>query len=313
MSLVIPKALKKGDTIALISASGATPPERLQPAIEAVEKLGFNVVVGETCKARHGYLAGSDDLRASDINAMFMNPEIDGIFCIRGGYGATKILPKLDLEMIKNNPKVFAGYSDVTALHIVFNQQCGFVTYHTPMPSTEFTKDQMDEYTWDYFINSVMNTEWSDYLLENAHGEELVTIVPGEATGVLTGGNLTLVVASLGTPYEIDLQGKILFLEDIDENVQRIDRMLTQLQLSGKLDGLAGILLGAWTDCGPLDAKNPENNLSLETIFDEILTPLQIPTLMNITCGHVLPTMSLPLGKTVKVDATNKTITVVGE
>jgi muramoyltetrapeptide carboxypeptidase len=312
MTLTIPQALKKGDTVALISASGATPPERLQPAIEAVEKLGFHVVVGETCTARHGYLAGPDELRAAELNAMFANPEIDGIFCIRGGYGATKILPKLDLEMIKNNPKVFAGYSDVTALHTVFNQQCGFVTYHTPMPSTEFIKEQMDDYTWDYFINSVTNTEWKDYLLENVAGEEMKIVVEGTATGVLTGGNLTLVVASLGTPYEIDLQGKILFLEDIDENEQRIDRMLTQLQLSGKLNGLAGIILGAWTDCGPPNPKQPENSLRLETIIDEILTPLQIPTLMNVTCGHVLPTMSLPLGKTVALDATNKTIRVVG-
>lgn len=312
MSLVIPKALKKGDTIALVSASGATPQERLQPAIEAVEKLGFNVIVGETCRARHGYLAGSDELRAAELNAMFENPEIDGIFCIRGGYGATRILPMLDLEMIKNNPKVFAGYSDVTALHIVFNQQCNFVTYHTPMPSTEFIKEKMDDYTWDYFIQSVTNTTWSDYYLENAAGEEMLTIVPGTATGKLAGGNLTLVVASLGTPFEIDLVDKILFLEDIDENVQRIDRMLTQLKLSGKLDQVAGILLGAWTDCEPMDKNNPENNLTLETVIDEILTPLNVPLLMNVTCGHVLPTMSLPLGKTVTVDATKKTIHVVG-
>ena len=200
----------------------------------------------------------------------------------------------------------------MTALHIVFNQHCNFVTYHTPMPSTEFIKDKMDDYTWDYFIQSVTNTTWSDYYLENAVGEEMLTVFPGTATGKLVGGNLTLVVASLGTPYEIDLAGKILFLEDIDENVQRIDRMLTQLKLSGKLDQVAGIVLGAWTDCGPMDTKNPENNLTLETVIDEILTPLNVPLLMNVTCGHVLPTMSLPLGKTVTMDATKKTIYVVG-
>lgn len=312
MSLIIPRSLKKGDTVALISASGATPTERLQPAIEAVEKLGFNVVVGETCRTRHGYLAGSDALRAKEVNEMFANPAIDGIFCIRGGYGATRILPMLDLEMIQKNPKVFAGYSDVTALHMVFNQQCGFVTYHTPMPSTEFIKPAMDDYTWDYFVNSVTNTEWAHYFLENKSGEEMQTITPGVATGILTGGNLTLVAASLGTPYEIDVTGKILFLEDIDENVQRIDRMLTQLKLAGKLDACAGIMLGAWTDCGPMDTKNPDNNLTLEQVFTEILAPLNIPVLADITCGHVLPTMSLPLGKTVTINATNHTIEVIG-
>ena len=313
MNLVIPKSLNKGDTVALISASGATAPERLQPAIEAVEKLGFHVVVGETCRTRHGYLAGSDELRAKEVNEMFANPNIDGIFCIRGGYGATRILPMLDLELIKNNPKVFAGYSDVTALHIIFNQQCGFVTYHTPMPATEFIKPEMDDYTWDYFINTVTNTQWNGHFLENKSGEARTTITPGSATGQLTGGNLTLVAASLGTPYEIDVAGKILFLEDIDENVQRIDRMLTQLKLAGKLDQCAGIILGAWTDCGPLDRKNPENNLTLQQVFDEILAPLGIPILADVTCGHVLPTLSLPLGKTVKLDATNQTIEVVGQ
>lgn len=312
MSLVIPKVLKKGDTVALISASGATAPERLQPAIEAVEKLGFHVVVGETCRTRHGYLAGSDELRAKEVNEMFANPDIDGIFCIRGGYGATRILPMLDLEMIKNNPKVFTGYSDVTALHIVLNQHCNFVTYHTPMPATEFIKPEMDDYTWDYFITSVTNTEWNGYFLENKLGEMRTTITPGSATGQLTGGNLTLVAASLGTPYEIDVAGKILFLEDIDENVQRVDRMLTQLKLAGKLDQCAGMILGAWTDCGLLDRNHPENNLTLAEVFDEILAPLGIPVLGDVTCGHVLPTLSLPLGKTVKLDATKQTIEVVG-
>ena len=310
--MIIPKPLKKGDTIALLSASGPTPPERLQPAIEAIERLGFHVVVGETCSARHGNLAGSDELRAKELNEAFANPNIDGIFCIRGGYGATKILPKLDLDIIRQNPKVFAGYSDVTALHIVFNQQCGFVTYHTPMASTELYNLENDDYTWDYFTKSVTDTEWHNYELKNIDGEEIITVVAGEATGQLVGGNLTLVQVSLGTPYEIDCKDKILFLEDIDENTERIDRMLTHLLLSGKLHELKGIILGAWTNCGPPNPEKPENALSLETIFNEILAPLQIPIVRNVSCGHILPTMSLPLGKMVKLDATNRTITVVG-
>ncbi|QDQ02546.1 LD-carboxypeptidase [Lysinibacillus fusiformis] len=308
----IPKALKKGDTIALISASGATPPGKLFPAIESVKKLGFKVVVGETCRARHGYLAGSDELRASEVNQMFRDPSIDGIFCIRGGYGATKILPFLDYDMIQANPKVFAGYSDVTALHIAFNQKCDFVTYHSPMPSTEFIQSDMDDYTWDCFINRVIATERSGLLLENPPAQSMTTLVTGEATGQLVGGNLTLVTASLGTPYEIETQGKILFLEDIDENEQRIDRMLTQLKLAGKLDAVAGILLGAWTNCGPENPEQPDNSLSLQTIFNEILVPLKKPIVMDITCGHCLPTMTLPLGRTITVNAKTHMIKVVG-
>jgi len=309
--MIRPKALKKGDTIGLISASGATPPEKFLPAVKSIEKLGFNVVAGETCRARHGYLAGSDELRACEVNQMFSDSNIDGIFCIRGGYGATKILPLLDFDMIKANPKVFAGYSDVTALHIVFNQQCGFVTYHTPMPSTEFIRPEMDEYTWNSFIESVTATERTDYYLKNPPGRTMTTLADGKATGQLIGGNLTLVTASLGTPYEIDTRGKILFLEDIDESEQRVDRMLTQLKLAGKLDGVAGILLGAWTNCGPENPQRPEYSLSLRTIFQEILVPCNKPIIMDVTCGHCLPTMSLPLGRTIAMDAVNQTIKVI--
>ncbi|MFJ5763823.1 LD-carboxypeptidase [Lysinibacillus sp. NPDC093210] len=309
--MIRPKALTKGDTIGLISASGATPPEKLYPAIDSIEKLGFNVIVGETCRARHGYLAGSDELRAHDVNEMFRNPHVDGIFCIRGGYGATKILPRLDFDMIKENPKVFAGYSDVTALHIAFNQKCGFVTYHTPMPSTEFIVQNMDQFTWDSFIKQVMATD-NNCLLLNPPQQPMTTLVTGKATGQLVGGNLTLITASLGTPYEIDTKGKILFLEDIDESEQRVDRMLTQLKLAGKLDEAQGLLLGAWTNCGPENPKHPERSLSLNTIFEEILKPLKKPILMDLACGHCLPTMSLPLGRTITVHAETQKIKVIG-
>ncbi|MGE7839885.1 S66 peptidase family protein [Lysinibacillus sp. NPDC093712] len=309
--MIRPKALTKGDTIGLISASGATPPEKLYPAIDSIEKLGFNVIVGETCRARHGYLAGSDELRANDVNEMFRNPHVDGIFCIRGGYGATKILPRLDFEMIKENPKVFAGYSDVTALHIAFNQKCGFVTYHTPMPSTEFIAQNMDQFTWDSFLKQVVATD-NNCLLLNPPQQPMTTLVTGKATGQLVGGNLTLITASLGTPYEIDTKGKILFLEDIDESEQRVDRMLTQLKLAGKLDEAQGLLLGAWTNCGPENPKHPERSLSLNTIFEEILKPLKKPILMDLACGHCLPTMSLPLGRIITVHADTQKIKVIG-
>lgn len=307
----IPKSLKKGDTIGLISSSSATPPQVLPKAIEAVEMLGYQVEVGDSCRERHGYLAGSDELRARDVNEMFSNPSIAGIFCIRGGYGATKILPLLDYDMIKDNPKVFAGYSDVTALHIAFNQKCELVTYHTPMPSTEFIKSEMDDYTWKSFIESVTETERESYFLENPPAEKMTTLFPGEATGQLVGGNLTLVTASLGTPYEIDTKGKILFLEEIEEYERSIDRMLTQLKLSGKLNDVKGILLGAWTNCGPYHLRHPEHILPLQTIFEEILIPLNIPILMNLACGHCLPTMSLPLGRTITFNTATKVIEIV--
>lgn len=308
----IPKGLKKGDTIGLVGASSATPLEVLPKAVEAVEKLGFKVVVGDSCRERHGYLAGVDELRAKDVNEMFKNPAIDGIFSIRGGYGATKILPLLDYEMIKENPKVFVGYSDVTALHIAFNQRCELVTYHTPMPSTEFVKPEMDDYTWNSFLENVTDTERASFFLENPSNQRMTTLVPGEVTGQLIGGNLTLVTATLGTPYEIDTKGKLLFLEDIDEYERSIDRMLTQLKLAGKLDDAAGIILGAWTNCGPQNPNHPEQSLRLQTIFEEILVPSNKPILMDVACGHCLPTMSLPLGRTVRLNSEKKIMEVIG-
>ncbi|RHW33388.1 LD-carboxypeptidase [Lysinibacillus yapensis] len=308
----IPKSLKPGDTIGLIGASGATPPEALTKAVEAVEKMGFKVIVGDSCFKRHGYLSGSDAVRANDVNGMFKNPRINGIFCIRGGYGATRILPMLDFEAISQNPKVFAGYSDITALHIAINQLCELVTYHTPMPSTELIKSEMDEYTLSSFMETIMETEAENYYLANPPTQEMKTLISGEATGQLVGGNLTLVAASLGTPYEIDVKGKILFLEEVDEYERSIDRMLTQLKLSGKLDEAEGILLGAWTNCGPQNPQHPEHSLRLQTIFEEILVPLNKPILMDIACGHCLPTMSLPLGRTITFDSQEQTIEVIG-
>ncbi|KOY80696.1 LD-carboxypeptidase [Lysinibacillus macroides] len=296
--MIRPRPLKKGDTVGLISVSGAVPPEKVQPAIASIERLGLKVVAGETCYAHQGYFAGTATLRAADVHRMFRDPTINGIFCMRGGYGATKILPQLDFDMIRAHPKVFAGYSDVTALHIAFNQLCGFITYHTPMPSTEFIKQEMDAYTWQSFKQHMMTEEAIH--LENPVSQPMTTLVAGCATGQLVGGNLTLVAASLGTPYDIDTKGKILFLEDIDENSQRIDRMFTQLKLAGKFDEAAGILLGAWTNCG-------EHSV-LQTIFREMLVSLNKPIIADIACGHCLPTMSLPLGATIVMDADHRRI-----
>lgn len=148
--MIRPKHLKKGDKIGLIGSSSPTPQDRIEPSIRAMEALGLEVILGESCLKNHGYLSGTDEIRANDINKMFEDKSIKGIFAIRGGYGAPRILDKLDYDMIKKNPKVFAGYSDITALHNVFNQKCELITFHTPMPSTEIYKG-IDEYTLDYF------------------------------------------------------------------------------------------------------------------------------------------------------------------
>src|SRR5471030_395535 len=213
--MIRPKPLKKGDKIGLIGTSSQTSEERIEPSIKAMEDLGFEVILGDSCRGYHGFLSGSDELRARDINKMFADKSIKGIFVIRGGYGANRLLDMLDYDMIKKNPKVFAGYSDVTALHNVFNERCKLITFHTPMVSTEFYKG-VDDYTMDYFKKNIFTNEPLG-ILKNPEGQEIKTLVSGNAKGKLVGGNLSLVVSSMGTPYEIDTKGKILFLEDVDE------------------------------------------------------------------------------------------------
>lgn len=303
--MIFPKPLFPGARVALIAPSGPVSPGRLEPAVSAVRAMGFEPDVYESCRSAHGYFAGGDGLRAGDINRAFADPSVDGIFCIRGGYGAQRLLDDIDFESISANPKVFCGYSDITALHIAINQRCGFVTFHTPMPSTELYRG-VDGFT----IRSYRRALSGDCCgpLENPEGMPLRTLSGGTAKGALTGGNLSLVSSSLGTPYEIDTRGKVLFLEDVGEEPYRIDRMLTQLKLAGKLRDCAGILLGYWTDC---EAKEPECSLTLSRVFEELLIPAGRPILAGLACGHSLPSLSLPLGAAVAMDAGRKTVAVV--
>jgi len=305
--MLTPNPLKIGDRVALTCASSAVPAERLEPALAAVKALGLEPVVYPSCyfENRHGYFAADDAQRAKDIQDAFADPTIQGVLSIRGGYGAHRILPLLDLEVIAKTPKHFSGYSDVTALHTAFNQTCGFVTYHTIMPSTEYYKE-VDDYSMDYLRRALFGTLTG--ALENPADVPMTTLVGGKATGTLCGGNLSLLSASLGTPWEIDTRGKILFLEDIGEKTYRVDSMLTQLRNAGKFADCAGVLLGAWTDCPP---ENPERCLLLSEIFAELIAPAGKPAMMDIQCGHILPTMSLPLGEVVTMDADAKTIEVL--
>ncbi len=294
-----PRALKKGDTIGLLAPSGNVARERIDAAVAAVKRMGFNVRLGRTCYLSHGYLAGSDDARASDINDMFADDEIDGIFAMRGGYGAQRILNKLDYAMIKKKAKTFAGYSDITALHAVFNQACGFITYHAPMPCTQFYKG-VDDYTMDSFLNNIMRDKPVGKV-SNPQGSEIMCLNPGVAEGRITGGNLSLIASSIGTPFEIETRGKIVFIEEIGEEPYKIDRMLNQLKLAGKFSDCAGIIFGAFTDC---NAGN-SNSLTIDEILNEIVAPEGIPTVYNIACGHCLPTLTIAMGAKVKLDAKN--------
>lgn len=295
-------SLYPGARVALLCASSAVPEERLGPSIQAVKALGLEPVVYPSCYYvnRHGYFAADDAQRAKDLQDAFADPAIQGILCIRGGYGANRILPLLNWRDIARRPKVFCGYSDVTALHIALNQRCHMPTFHTPMPSTEWYQET-DEFTMTYLRRALFGALTGPLPM----GETVETLQGGKARGTLCGGNLSLVRDSLGTAWELDTRGKILFLEDVGEKTYRLDGMLTQLRNAGKLDDCAGILLGYWTDCEP---ERPEATLEIAEILQEVVLPCGKPVLGGLPCGHSTPTMSLPLGRTVVMDADEKTL-----
>lgn len=279
--MTVPARLRINDTVALLAPSGPCKPDKLKLAVEAVKALGLRPIVMESCQSENGYLAGSDTVRAKDIMVAFTDPGVKGIFAIRGGYGAQRLLPLLDYARIAKHPKVFAGYSDITALHTVFNQDCGFVTYHSPMPATELYK--ADDFTMRSFLGNVMEGHAPPEL-------SYTPVTPGAAAGILTGGNLSLLASSLGTPYEIDTHNKILFIEEIGEEPYRVDRML--VQLSQKLVDCRAILLGSFS---------PETTETLSQAIKELLIPLGKPIGADLPCGHCLPTATLPLGKYVQM------------
>lgn len=294
-----PKALIPGDTVALVSPSSPSTAESVEKAAQAVEDLGFRVKLAPGCGEALGYLAGPDEIRARDINDMFADPEVKGVFCLRGGDGATRIVDRIDVKTVTENPKVFLGYSDITVLHAGMNQEAGLCTFHGPMPASDFAGKTFPGYVREHLMKALCRTEPLGDIRPHESDPPLETLVPGVAEGELVGGNLALVCALLGTPWEIDAREKILILEDTDEPPYRIDRMLTQLRLAGKLHEAAGIVLGQFTNVKP---KNPKRTFALKEIFEAVVAPIGKPTLLNGCFGHGDYKVTLPLGARALID-----------
>ena len=301
--MIKPKALKYGNTIGIIAPSGPAVREKTESGKKFLEELGFSVVLSEGCYGKNGYLAGTDERRLKDLHGMFENPDIHGIICLKGGYGTPRILDGIDIDLIIRNPKVFMGYSDITALHVLFNQQASLVTFHGPMIASEFYKG-LDERTVESMKHSLMSDQSQGSLI-NPEGEEIRCLFEGRAKGRIIGGNLALIAATMGTPYEIDTKDKLLFLEDVGEDPYRIDRMLTQLRLGGKLKEAAGIIFGDFKDC---EGKKEKDARSLRAVLSEFAEDAGIPAIYNLQTGHCLPHLILPLGVMATLDATEKTV-----
>jgi muramoyltetrapeptide carboxypeptidase len=298
--MIKPEALAAGDLLGLIAPSGCVRgPDQVERAVVAFERMGFQVKVGESCRSAYGYLAGEDTLRAADVNAFFADPEIHGIVCLKGGYGAPRILDAIDYGSISRNPKVFVGYSDITAMHLALGRLSSLVTFHGPMGISDVLVEG-DEYSTRSWLAAVTSTEPIGRLENPTTAPGLRVLVPGKARGKIVGGNLSLIAATMGTPYGIDPRGKILFFEDIDERPYRVDRMLTQLRLAGMFDECAGMVLGDWNNCSPEDGKP---SLSLEQVFRDIVAAAGKPVIMRLQAGHCSPSMTFPLGVEAVLDA----------
>ncbi len=293
-----PKALKFGSRIGITATSGPAPAENVKLAKEWLESLGFEVELAPSCFASYGYLAGKDELRANNLNRMFADKYIDGIICLRGGYGATRILDKVDFDAIKANPKVFVGYSDITALHIAINQISGVVTFHGPTASPNIAEG-LDDFSKKEFLRAIMDSKPMGHI-PNPQNIRVQSLVGGKACGIIVGGNLSLICATLGTKYEIDTRGKILFIEDIGEEPYRIDRMLTQLASAGKLNDAAGFILGDWNDC---ESKIYDDSLGLIEVIEDIIVSFGKPTIFDLKAGHCKPEVTLPFGVNSLLDA----------
>jgi len=289
------KRLCHGDTIGLISPASPENIEAIEKGILFLKNQGFNVIEGTHIYDKWGYLAGKDTDRAADVMDMFKNDSVDMILCIRGGYGASRILPYLDFNVIKKNPKIFAGFSDITVFLNSFYEKCGFTTFHSPMG----TSNLEDNETFKSFMFTLMEG-YKPYTIKNPVEFKTNCITPGIAEGNLIGGNLALICNSLGTPYEIDMRDKILFIEDVGEAPYRIDRMLTQLLLSKKLQQCKGIILGQFKDC---NLPHYERSLTLEEVLSDRLYDLNIPMFSGFCSGHDYPKLTLPIGARVKMDA----------
>jgi muramoyltetrapeptide carboxypeptidase len=313
LPLVKAPALAAGSTIAVVApASGVSKGEALDAAA-SLKNLGFKVKLGEHLTKGFGYLAARDEQRADEFMKFVLDPEVNCIMAVRGGYGVMRILPLLDFDAIRANPKVIVGYSDITALVNPIFQRSRLIAFHGPVASSTF-----DPYTLDSFRRTVMSAtaagefhESDEFKGSTFADARASTIIPGKAQGRLVGGNLSLVTALMGTPYEIETAGNILFLEEISEEPYHIDRMMMQLALGGKLQNCAGVALGRYNKCeGPMRNGEFRLSLSIEQIVRGILEPLKIPTVYGLSIGHIKSKLTVPVGALATLDADVKTITI---
>jgi muramoyltetrapeptide carboxypeptidase len=327
---IFPKALAPGDTIMIVAPAKYLDKDRVALAKKRLLKMGFKVRTQNNLFRKKGFLGGSDDERASELMAGFKDPEVKAIFPGTGGYGTTRIVDKLDYDVIRRNPKILVGFSDITGLHVAINQKTGLVTFHSPNPEWGLGVDKdLSPFAGKWFWRAILAKNYPEteanagYTIFTRRGsgsksvddkifEEVpkpVTIRDGKSRGRLIGGNLSVVHAMMGSPYEIQTDGKILFLEDVGEAPYRVDRMLNTLRLAGKFDHVAGVILGQYS--ARKEEPKWDDDESIDDVLKDYFCKLKVPVVAHFPLGHVRYNATLPVGAMAKLDANAQSLRIL--
>lgn len=311
--LIKPNMIKPGETVGLITPGTAvTDPDDLAKVKEILDFLGLKYKLGVNVKSGTGYKSRSISERVNDIHSFFEDPDVKGVFCIRGGYGSIQILDYIDYKMIRENPKVFLGYSDITALHLAINKFSGLITFHGPVMVSSFTEFTMNSLKQAIMNNQIIGKVSNPQTIANFRKVHPIrTIKSGIAEGKLIGGNLSLITSLMGTKYEINTKDSILFIEDVGEEPYRLDRMLSQLKIAGKFRDAKGIIIGECAGCN-FDKLNSSRvwDYTLGEILDQTFSDLEIPILFGLTIGHTADQITLPIGLNAILDADEGSIMI---
>lgn len=297
-----PPILLAGDTVGVVTLGSPRDSDTIDARIQFLQDLGFNVIVGDYVYSQMGFVSATPQQRAADLMSMFKNPDVKAIIPTRGGTGVVDIIPYLDYPVISSNPKIITGYSDITVLLNVLYIWADLITFHSLL-LIDF-RPTTPAYNFDQFFTAT-STLTAPRPLENPPGMPLVSRVPGNVAGRIVGGNLTSLVDTLGTPFEVDTRGNILFLEETHEAVSRVYRLIRHLINAGKIDDCAGIIMGDCSNC------NASYGKSYEDLIVEVVAPLGKPLMTNLASGHGYYKMAIPIGATANLNTFNNTLTVL--
>lgn len=304
--MIFPDRLKEGDAVGLLSPAFPVKEEERDECVKKLEELGYRVKLG-TCLEKlynfHNYLAGDARERGEDLNRMFADPEVRAVFCVRGGYGSSQIMKYVDFELIRRNPKIFVGYSDITNLHSALQMYSGLVTFHGPMVCSNMRRD-FDPYTRESLF-AALNME-DELEFRNPPEEEGFKVLRGGAAeGVIAGGNISVLARGCGTFFQLDTKGKILFLEDVEESIATLDMYITQMEYAGLFDHAAGILLGDFTDC---THDRYDAGYKIEEFLHDRFGNMALPVMYHIRSGHDKPMGTIPFGTLCSMDGDSRRI-----